>query len=251
MAFIDRHTSEISPARFARREQTLAAYRSGTPWLALCAVTALGLSTAAHATLIDRGGGLIYDMDLNLTWLANANAGAGSAFDDGTNTTDGRMSWDNASAWAASLSTGGVSSWRLPNTLDPDAACTDDGSTPSSDIRGFTCTGSEMPHLFYAELGGTVSSSILASTDPDLALFSNIQGQYWSGTSEAGFPDFAWYFVFTEGSQNDAFKTTNFLNAWAVHGGDVGAVPAPGAAWLLGTGLAGLIGRGLRKRAVL
>lgn len=210
--------------------------------LALCATLFLGLTTASHAALIDKGGGLIYDTDLDLTWLADANVAVGSAFDDGTNTGDGRMSWASAVAWADSLTIGGASDWRLPVTADPDATCS--GTGP----RGDSCTGSEMGHLFYVELGGDPNSTILTSGDPTLlALFSNLQGQYWSGTTEAGFPDYAWDFTFTSGVQSDAFKTTNYLFGWAVHGGDVSAVPAPGAVWLLGTGILGFIGNAWRK----
>ncbi|MBI3571122.1 MAG: hypothetical protein HY082_08465, partial [Gammaproteobacteria bacterium] len=40
-------------------------------------VFGLGLAfvsaNTAQASLVDRGGGLIYDQDLNITWLANAN----------------------------------------------------------------------------------------------------------------------------------------------------------------------------------
>ncbi len=211
--------------------------------LVLCTSLFLGLPLAAHASLVDRGGGLIYDTDLNLTWLSDANAAVGSAFDDGTNTNDGRMSWVNAVAWSASLNIGGVSGWRLPATADPDTSCS--GTGP----RGYNCTGSEMGHLFYTELGGAANSSILNTGNPALlSLFANIQGEYWSGTEEVGEPGYAWYFVFTESGQNDAFKTTNFMHGWAVHDGDVAVVPAPGAAWLLGTGLLGLIARARRRK---
>lgn len=211
----------------------------------------LGLPLAAHAALVDRGGGLIYDTDLNITWLSNADAAVGSAFDDGTNTNDGSMSWASAVAWSASLTTGGVSGWRLPSTGVPDATCSD-----STRAYGLSCTGSEMGHLFYVELGGTPNTTILTSGDPVLlALFSNIQGTYWSGTTEPGFPDHAMTFTFTLGNQSDAFKTTNFVHGWAVHDGDVAVVPAPGAAWLLATGLLGLLEssrrRKLRDRPVL
>lgn len=61
------------------------------------------LSGPTQAALIDRGlfdadgvpGGptvrLIYDDDRNITWLGDANFGAGSAFDNGSSTTDGLM----------------------------------------------------------------------------------------------------------------------------------------------------------------
>lgn len=210
--------------------------------LALFGTVLLGLASVAHAALIDRGGGLIYDSDLDITWLSDANAARGSAFDDGTDTNDGRMSWASAMAWADSLTTGGGTEWRLPFTADPDATCSGNGP------RGQNCTGSEMGHLFYVELGGDANSSILNTGDPALlGLFTNIQGQYWSGTTELGYPDYAWYFVFTDSAQNDAFKTTNFLHGWAVHDGDVSAIPAPGAAWLLGTGILGLVARAWRQ----
>ena len=98
--------------------------------LALLCGLGTGLPMTVQASLIDRGlfdadgnpGGptvrLIYDEDLNITWLGDANFGAGSAFDDGTafhpSTTDGKMTWPNAVAWADSLTVGGFDDWRLP-----------------------------------------------------------------------------------------------------------------------------------------
>src|SRR5437879_5591769 len=60
---------------------------------------AMGLAGNASATLFDRGGGLIYDDVLNITWLQDANYAQTSGFD-----ADGLMNWDNAKAWAAGLS---------------------------------------------------------------------------------------------------------------------------------------------------
>ncbi|MBA3588920.1 hypothetical protein [Methylibium sp.] len=54
---------------------------------------------------------------LDLTWLTDANAGAGSSFDDGLSNSDGRMSWTSANAWAAALVVDGVAGWRLPTLL--------------------------------------------------------------------------------------------------------------------------------------
>jgi hypothetical protein len=137
------------------------------------------LSATARGELIDRGGGLIYDSDRNITWLANANHGAGSAYDDGFLNNDGKMTWQSAMDWAANLSyfdsVRGVTydDWHLPTTLQPDPACSDQNPAFSS---GTGCTGSDLGHMFYDELGGTAFASILDSNDPDLALFSNISG---------------------------------------------------------------------------
>ena len=53
----------------------------------------------ANAELIDRGGGLIYDTELDITWLQDANYARTSAYDD-----DGMITWYEATAWADQLS---------------------------------------------------------------------------------------------------------------------------------------------------
>lgn len=219
-----------------------------------CAITFVSLS--ADAALVSRlGGQAVYDTDLDITWLADANAGAGSAFDDGASSTDGRMTWANANAWAASLTVGGFTDWRLPTTPVPDASCAN-----ASRSSGFDCTGSEMGHLFYSELGGTAGSSILTGGDPDLALFANIQSTYWSDTDTSvdpdlfrRFPGAAFHFSFTGNTVNSGRQRTEMdyvpYFAWAVRSGDVSAVPIPAAAWLFGSGLLGLIAIARREKS--
>ncbi|PIQ12851.1 MAG: hypothetical protein COW07_02885 [Hydrogenophilales bacterium CG12_big_fil_rev_8_21_14_0_65_61_21] len=67
------------------------------------------VSCAAQATLINRGGGMIYDTDIDITWLADANYAMTSGYD-----ADGLMNWAAANAWAAGLVYGGYENWRLP-----------------------------------------------------------------------------------------------------------------------------------------
>jgi len=189
---------------------------------------------SADAALIDRGGGFIYDGDLDITWMQNANI---NGFD----------SWNNQTAWVNSLNivdtrpgAGGViySDWRLPKTLQPDANCsiqTDPGGGFPMQSNGTGCTGSEMGHLY------SVDGIDTNSPGP----FTSLQGWYWSGTEYT--PDTtnkAWNFNFgvTIGAQNYGPKYIG-LFAWAVRDGDVAAVvPVPAAVWLFGSALLGLLG---------
>ncbi|MEF8728082.1 MAG: hypothetical protein V5B34_07695 [Accumulibacter sp.] len=129
--------------------------------LAFAGALAFAMATA-HASLIDRGGGLIYDDVLKITWLSDANYAMSSGYD-----ADGRMNWSAAKTWAASLSYGGYDDWRLPTALNQD------GSEP---CNGGSCTGSEMGHMFYNNLGAIAGNSILSGTNTtNLALFANLQ----------------------------------------------------------------------------
>ena len=218
-----------------------------------------------------------YDTVLDITWLADANAGAGSeVFDDGGDPTDGRMTWDNARAWAADLTIGGVSGWRLPtvspidgNTFDTthsNNATTDWGSAPTTTDGtdgGWRDAGntpvSELGHMYYVTLGNlgictpddadpsscvTQPGSGPSNTGP----FSGVPGSYWSG-KEFNF-GLAWHFGFPTGTQTVDGKNDDDDLAWAVRSGDVPAfVPVPAAVWLFGSGLIGLIGIARRKRA--
>ena len=82
--------------------------------LPVLAVSAgLALSSPSEAYLVDRGHGLVYDTVLDVTWLLDANYAKTSGYHP-----TGLMTWEEANAWAGSLSYGGHSNWRLP-TLTP------------------------------------------------------------------------------------------------------------------------------------
>lgn len=194
--------------------------------LALLIGTALANGNA-EATLFDRGSGMIYDSDLNITWLMNANQAAGSSFDNGIDMTDGRMTWGNATAWANQLVFGGYDDWRLPTTPVPDISC-------DPNIPTLFCTGSEMGHLFYDELGSLADPMI---TNPFAQLQSDF---YWSSTETNGE---AWAFNFNPASgEQNKYPTDkdNVYFAWAVRNGDVATIPEPSMFALLGLGFIGL-----------
>jgi hypothetical protein len=233
----------------------------------------LVLPGVANALLVDRGGGLIYDDVLDITWLQDANYAftsgyaADNAVDNGgaaTNNifTDGRMGWDAANTWADGLSYYDsvrdvtYTDWRLPDTLQPDPSCDssfDAGVPYGVQSYGYYCTGSEMGYLFYTDLGGSAGSSIASVHNGNYDLFSNVQSNvYWSGLEYAPSPSGAWAFYFGDGTQGTGNKSNEFF-AWAVRPGDVAAtVPAPGTLVLIALGLAGLRGvRGGRRHSVL
>ena len=205
----------------------------------------LGFASTVDAALMSRlGGQAVYDTDRNITWLADANYAQTSGYD-----ADGLMNWTAANAWAASLNIGGYTGWRLPTTLQPDPTC----SHPSvSDSYGYNCTGSELGHLFYSELGATFfNSSLTGSNTAGLALFINIQSAiYWSDTEYAPIPTAAWFFDTSRGLQEADLKGSDHY-AWAVRDGDVGGagtVPEPSMIWLFSAGALAWSGTRSRRR---
>jgi hypothetical protein len=220
---------------------------------AFVGLLAAGGVVSADAALLLRdlnGTPAVYDTDLNITWLANANLAASNNFGvtSGiilTGSAAGQMNWNAAQNWIAGMNAAdylGYNDWRLPATPYPDATCSGSGSF------GYNCSGSEMGHLFYLELGGTAQSSIFTSTDPDLDKFLNLKAaNYWSTDITYTSPDTdAFLFQFASGGQLGIAKTSTEY-AWAVRTGDV-LVPLPAAFWLLGSGLTGLFGLSWKSR---
>ena len=215
-------------------------------------VLGLALSTSASAALIDRGNGLIYDSDQDLTWLQDANYAKTSGYD-----ADGEMSWSDAKTWAENLSFGGYDDWRLPTITDID----NDGCTEIA-YEGTDCgysvdtSGSELAYMFYDILGNLPkfdtngdfqSGGGLTSSAADGVTILNLQSDtYWSGTEYAPNTSNAWYFETSSGRQYQTWAGSRYF-AWAVRDGDVASVPEPGTMLLLAAGLAGVAGaRGRR-----
>ena len=187
-----------------------------------------GISGMANAELIDRGGGLIYDDLLDITWLQDANYARTSGYDG-----DGLMTWSVAMCWATnslvyydSVRDVTWDDWRLPTTPGNNTGYWNEG---------------EMGHLYYDE-------NIYATHEGP---FYNVKSyHYWTGQTQSGDEDNAYAFGFnsSNGGSQRTYDKDAYLYAWAVRDGDVGApVPEPSTMLLLGAGLLGLIGIGRRK----
>jgi len=231
----------------------------------------------AHSALFDRGNGMIYDDVRNITWLKNANyasvdlndtrvtdiistvgtvdghqllpppdtfdptTGATIPSDfsrDAPNTYPGMMTWWGAKAWAQTLNFKGITGWRLPKLI------TKAGGTLSSELTELVNT--ENMGLFenYLQLPPSATPNQIDSwwlndaPDP-----SNLSAALLDSN---GFPKAA--FNISQRDSNPALNSKDIrIFAWAVHDGDVAAVPLPGAVWLLGSALLGLAGA-IRRR---
>ena len=113
-----------------------------------------------------------------------------------------------------------------------------------------------MGHLYYTELGnkGYYDTSGSYVGDGNWGLnhtgdFDNlIASWYWSGTEYAVSPDHAWDFYMYFGGQYGYNKINYNCYGLAVRSGQVSAVPVPGAIWLFGSGMAGLVALGRRRK---
>jgi len=157
----------------------------------IATILIFALKAPVQANLIDRGSGLIYDDDLNITWLQDANLSGVT------------MTWLVAASWADSLVFQGFDDWRLPVS---DSSCT-----------GNSCTESELGHIFYNE----------ATTSDSSGLFQNVKPSiYWSASEYEIDPSQSWRFSLKYGTQGTSSKETTRY-AWAVRTGDVAPPVAP------------------------
>jgi len=215
-------------------------------------------SFSAQATLYDRGNGLIYDETLKVTWLQDANYAntSGHVTSAGRNVTNtnGKMTWDEAIEWSEQLNYAGFGNWRLPDTKPVNGTnfqihVSFDGSSDFGEH--ITSPQSELSYMYFVNLhnasahdtyGNLIGCGPTDSCLTNTEQFNNlIPYNYWSDTEVENSPAFAWSFNTQHGIQTLYDGKPNLFYAWAVHSGDIAAVPVPAAAYLFGSGLFGLL----------
>ena len=234
------------------KKRFLAVLVTGLFLLTLTGLAQAALTTIGTATYGCSDYKLIYDADGPfgpITWLDYSKS---------------VNNWAYQKAWAAGLgasltvtlnpgyrtSIDWETGWRLPDTVDGGYSWGYDGTTAA----GYNITTSEMGHLYYTELGNKGFYATDGTNPQDgwglnnTGDFDNLLASwYWSGTEYADNPDPTWGFDMNGGYQDDGYEHGDEYGL-AVRSGQVSAVPVPGAIWLLGSGLAGVVALGRRRK---
>jgi len=200
---------------------------------------------AAQGALHDRGGGLLYDDVLDVTWLQDANYAKTS----GQHST-GKMSYAEAGKWVKTLVYRDLvrnvdhTGWRLPK-VEPVSGDTFnhefrlDGSTDEG--YNITSPRSEFSYMYYVNLGldgwwtkdgqhpktfGVMKSwTAVWSGQADLGLVKNLQtdGYYCTSPGKPYPSPAVWIFTTSEGNQRDGLRRPDAGFVWPVHDGDIAA----------------------------
>jgi len=156
-------------------------------------------ASLAYGELVDRGNGMIYDTDFNITWYANAKMA--------------NLYWSQAKSWAASLNINGITGWRLPSALNLD------GTGP---CIGLYCKMSEFGHLYSTELGNVFGAGDSNSLGP----FQNTARWFYYWTDTTYDLDSTKAYMFSPGGESFiAKKEVDTGFGWAVHDGDPAGPP--------------------------
>lgn len=196
-----------------------------------------------QGSLVDRGGGLLYDEVLDITWLQDASWAQTSGYK-----ANGKMNWKDANAWAEQLvyrdEARGVDlrGWRLPRVLPRNGKTWDgrfclDGS--SDEGYNFCTPHSELAWMFYMNLGLKGYYSQAGEEEPlsgaggngkmgyvvNVGLVKNLKSYvYWTSTPAEPYTDRnGWMFDFIFGFQN-FYNQNDMLCPWAVRDGDVAEI---------------------------
>lgn len=185
-------------------------------------------SSNVDGALINRGGGLIYDDVLNVTWTQNA----GLALSVNT---PGADKWTPFLNWADTLVYAGYDDWRLASMdVNGDQIIVQCGS--ANEVE---CRDNEYAYMYYFNLGGNPFED---KSGDQTAVNGVAVDDVWRAYRFGSFDFFDFRFGFANQGQ--------FASAtvWAVRDGDSAQVPEPASALLLGIATLVLLRRVLARR---
>ncbi|MDD5543058.1 MAG: hypothetical protein PHX83_07765 [Acidobacteriia bacterium] len=181
------------------------------PWvfrLSVLIISMLPVSIADAALIPSSDGQTVYDTNLKVTWLANANLAATQTFGVRNINANGSMNYAKALEWVAALNAfdGGAgylghNNWTIPTIPTTDPTC---GSTgPNGNSFGFACMNSTMGSLFYRSLGLQFPNTAVPVPNTAVGPFSNFQPYlYWTGQLDTNSP-------------GSGYHTFSFNTGWA------------------------------------
>jgi hypothetical protein len=226
--------------------------------LAALLIVSLFFTTPIKAALYDRGGGLIYDDVLDVTWLQDA-----SYVQNYYDSEFHAVNWSTANSWVSNLEYQDSvrdtvwTDWRLPE-ISPSYTGREGSSVPTGDPSQYhiydrsESGANELAYMYYVNLGFDAytdeiidPSLVPIPTSDNYNPFENLNYLgTWTGNQldDPSAPNSVWYFHFHFGQTLlDASGGMDTQTVWAVRDGDVGLpapVPVPPAFWLMGSTLA-------------
>ena len=161
--------------------------------------------------MIDRGHGLLYDVERDLTWLQDTNYARTVG-----RSPDGQLTWDDAKTWVAGLTYRGIKGWRLPNGLN------ESGSGP---CIGDNCRESELGHLVFTAFQRKSPGLQLLNWQPFSIYWSSTEASAteaiafkMSGLKQGRLAKNPWA---PDPALGGAVPLTDQVLTWPVHDGDI------------------------------
>ena len=150
------------------------------------------LAAPANAPLVSATDGqTVYDPNLKVTWLANANLAATQTFGVSNINKSGSMDYAVAVRWVAAMNKYehgvgylGHNNWQLPTAPVKDESCARTGRNGES--FGFNCSGSALGSLYYGSLRLREPNTAVRIPANTVGPFKDFQPYlYWSGSAAA------------------------------------------------------------------
>src|SRR5271155_3571757 len=150
------------------------------------------VAVPAHAPLVPAADGqTVYDPNLKVTWIADANLAGKQTFGVSNINKSGSMDYATAVRWVEAMNKAdngagylGHNNWQLPTTPAVDASCARTGRHGES--FGFNCSGSALGSLYYVSFGLREPDSAIQALMNRVGPFRNFQPYlYWSKSPAA------------------------------------------------------------------
>jgi hypothetical protein len=228
-----------------------------------------GASAYVNAVIASVPGGKIIDTPNSFDTPTWSYSGYHTLSTSDFDTTYGVVSWFGAKAFTNylnSINYADRNEWRLPNATDTGVAGPQYGFNGTDYGYNVNTASGELARLYYDELDkkaryntsyadpqpnfGILGTSTFSDTTGSAGPFTDVHtSEYWYGTEYVLDPGYPWIFSAADGGQYvPLISKANKAYAWAVSPGQVSAVPVPGAVWLFGSGLIGLLGFKRRRK---